>query len=192
MAQLNLTASESVTFPEAIALTQQLLEQIEAGISEAEIQQAVTSLVRSTSGARGFFVTYLTSDRPLADHPSQAVIQALQTSPEIVGELLVKNVAMSAAMAVTHRRNNDQEDTGGELGSPPRAVRMAQSSQKTCRRSANLIKQVQIDSIADKLEQLRASAATDSGNYQAFLQRWDYDTEQRQAILEAINKCLTP
>lgn len=173
MTQPNLTASASVSFQEAIALTQTLLEKMEAGLNEKEAEQAVTSLVRSENGARGFFVTYLTSG-PLADHPSPAVIRALQTSPAIVSELLVKNVAMSAAMAVTHRRNHDEE--------------MAQSSERTCRRSADLIKQVQIASISNKIEQLRESAATQKGDYQAFLQRWGYDAEHRQAMINALDK----
>jgi uncharacterized membrane protein (DUF441 family) len=53
---------ESVTFEEAIAFTQSLMSQIEAGeVSPSEIRNAIAQLVKSENGARGFFVTYLTS-----------------------------------------------------------------------------------------------------------------------------------
>ena len=99
----DLLASESITFEGAIALTQSLLSEIEDDrLSQTEIEQAVASLVKTQNGARGFFVTYLTDDRPMADQPSPGVLDALREDPEIVAELLVKNLAMSAAMVVHH------------------------------------------------------------------------------------------
>jgi len=66
----SLLASESITFEGAIELTQSLLSLIEADqLSEADIEQAVRSLVKTQNGARGFFVTYLTDDLPEADQP---------------------------------------------------------------------------------------------------------------------------
>jgi hypothetical protein len=169
------------SFEEAIAFTNSLLDRMEAGkLTEAEIEEAIASLVQSENGARGFFVTYLTDDRSLADNPSNAVIQALKSSPEIVSELLVKNVAMSAAMAVTHRRNGDEE--------------MAQSSDRVRRRTFNLIGQVQLDSVFDRLEKLKESVTTGAGAYQSFLERWGYDREQKQVIENALvgAQCLRP
>ncbi|WP_377475201.1 hypothetical protein [Microcoleus anatoxicus] len=85
----DLLASENITFEGAIALTQSLLSEIEADrLSQAQIQQAVASLVNTHNGARGFFVTYLTDDRHLADEPSPGVLDALREAPEIVAELL--------------------------------------------------------------------------------------------------------
>jgi hypothetical protein len=75
MAEPNLTSedvsSEDLTFEQAIALTQSLLTQMEQGkLSEAEIGEAIAPLVSSMNGARGFFVTYLSDERAIADHPS--------------------------------------------------------------------------------------------------------------------------
>jgi hypothetical protein len=167
--------AEAATFEQAIALTQDLLTQMPA-LPEPELQAIVTTLVSTQNGARGFFVTYLTDDRPFADQPSAAVLQALQTSPEIVSELLVKNLAMSAGMAITHRRNG-QEDR-------------AQGSDRVQRRSANLIQQLQMPEVATKVVQCQASATSGTGEYQEFLERWGYDAEQRQKIaqvMEALN-----
>ena len=165
----------SLSFPEAIAFTQSLMEKITAGkLQETEIQEQVTSLVSSQNGARGFFVTYLTSDSALADNPSPGIIKALQTSPDVVSDLLVKNVAMSAAMGITHRRNQDET--------------AAQGSDRVKRRTVNLIQQLNMDTVNQELEALKVSVNSDRGSYQEFLQRWGYDDEQKQVINQAIAK----
>ncbi len=164
---------ESVSFPEAITLTQSLLQKMEAGeLENIAIEKTISSLVATENGARGFFVTYLTDEGDLADKPTEAVIKALQSSPEIVSQLLVKNIAMSTAMAITHRRQDNET--------------MAQSSQKVSRRSAELIKQLNLDGIPQKLEKLHHSAVSGEGEYQGFLERWGYDSEQKQAIATVI------
>ncbi|OKH19854.1 hypothetical protein NIES593_20465 [Hydrococcus rivularis NIES-593] len=167
--------SESVTFEDAIALTESLLKQMSAGqLEDREIQAAITDLVKTENGARGFFVTYLTDNRPLADNPTTGVIEALKSSPEIVSELLVKNLAMSSAMVIAHRRNNDEENAKG--------------SDSVRQRTANLIQQIKSDLVAKKLKELHESAATGEGNYKDFLQRWGYDDEQKQVIQKAISE----
>jgi hypothetical protein len=168
---------ESVTFEEAIAFTQSLMSQIEAGeLSPSEISNAIAQLVKSANGARGFFVTYLTSPGALADNPSPEVIQALQSSPDTVAELLVKNLAMSAAMALTHRRNNNEQ--------------MAQGSDQVRSRTARLIKQVELPQVRTLAQQLHESAVTGEGTYKTFFQRWGYDAQQRQVMREALEQVI--
>lgn len=162
-----------ITFEEAIAATESLLEQVEANqLSPEQIHEAIAALVQSENGARGFFVTYLTSNSSLANHPSEELVQALRSSPDIVAELLAKNVAMSAAMTLTHSRNEDEA--------------MAQSSQQVRDRSATLIKLVDLEAVYDRCRKLLESAVTGAGSYQAFLDRWGYDAEQRHLICEAL------
>lgn len=168
---------DSVTFEEAIALTQSLMAQMIADeLSAPEIADAIAQLVKSENGARGFFVTYLTSEGTLADNPSAEVIQALQSSPDIVSELLVKNLAMSAAQAVTHRRNGNEE--------------MVQGSERVRSRTTHLIEQLKLPQLRDRIVALHESAATGEGSYQPFLQRWGYDTQQRQVICEALEQVM--
>ena len=172
---MNEQVSDAITFEDAIALTQSLLEKMSANqLKDTEIQSLITSLVKTENGARGFFVTYLTDERPLADNPSFGVIEALKSSPEIVGELLVKNLAMSSAMVMTHRRNQDET--------------MAKGSDSVRQRTINLIQQMRSPLISEKLKELSTSAATGEGNYQSFLQRWGYDEEQKQVIQKAISE----
>ena len=166
---------ESVTFEEAIALTQSLLSQMEAGeISPPEVSDAIAQLVKSENGARGFFVTYLTWEGTLADNPSPEVMQALQSSPDIVAELLVKNLAMSAAQALAHRRNGDEQ--------------MAQGSEQVRSRTAHLLEQLELPQVRAISLALRESAVTGAGLYKTFLQTWGYDAEQRQAICQVLDQ----
>ena len=159
------TTPEPLNFASAIAYTQELLAQ--SKISASEIAQ----LVQTEEGARGFFVTYLTSDLAV----SEEIIAGLRSHPEVVSELLVKNLAMSTAQALFHRRRQDET--------------MASSSGRVQERTAQLINLVDLDLVYEKLQQLIVTIET-GGNYQAFLERWNYDDEQKQLIKAAVNKLL--
>lgn len=166
----------SVTFEEAIALTKSLMSQLETGEVSAETAEAITELVKTENGARGFFVTYLTSVGTAADNPTPEVIQALQASPDIVAELLVKNLAMSSAMAITHRRDDNEQ--------------LAQGSDKVRIRTTRLIEQLELPQVRTLALQLRESAVTGAGYYKTFLQTWGYDAEQRDVICDVLDRVL--
>ena len=165
----------SITFENAIRQTQDLLSQIDF-LDTDTITQKITELFSTENGARGFFVTYLTSDLPYTEHPSLEVITALKTSPILVNELLVKNLAMSTAMVIYHRSQGDEEN--------------AQGSEKVQEKTGQLIKQLLSQSLGEKLQQLATSLNTGQGEYQAFLERWGYDDCQRQAIAKIIQPFL--
>ncbi len=177
MTELNLNFAQSIdsniTFEQAISKTESFLDLLSSGsLTEEEITNIVTLLVMSENGARGFFVAYLTTHKELADHPCSGVINALKSSPEIVGELLVKNLAMSTATAITHRRNNDQD--------------LAEGSDQVQRRTLILIKQVASPEITKKLSILAETLKNNQGEYQSFVTRWGYDDQQKEAILIVI------
>ncbi|WP_442923284.1 hypothetical protein [Microcoleus sp. A2-D3] len=173
----SLLASESITFEGAIELTQSLLSEIEAHrLSQAQIEQAVASLVKTPNGARGFFVTYLTDEGQVADSPSPGVIEALRSTPEIVAELLVKNLAMSAAMVVYHSRHQSEERAAG--------------SARVQGRSRNLIQILQMPACQTVASQMLASLQSASGEYEEFFQRWGYDDEQKLAIGSAVGEAI--
>lgn len=169
----NQSKTQSLSFPEAISATQSLIAQMKANeLSKVEIEQAVSSLLSTKNGGRGFFVSYLTSDESLVDNPPIGVIQGLKSSLEVASELLVKNLAMSSAMVVTHQKNNDIENVQG--------------SKKVSRRSTNLIQQLNSELIQEELLKLQTTIDNESGKYQEFLERWKYDTEQKRAMKAAI------
>jgi hypothetical protein len=172
-----LSVPDPVTFEEAIALTQTLLDHMERQeLPDAEIERVVAALITTEGGGRGFFLTYLTDERSLANQPSSAVTNALQSSPDIVSKLLVKNLAMSAAMAITHRRNQNEE--------------MAEGSDRVRSRAMHLIELVQLPGVVQEAQLLHESAATGIGEYQKFLERWGYDAEQRQAIQQVLEEAI--
>ena len=174
---MSIKIPETVTFQQAIALTESLLSQIDASaISDSETTDAIAHLVKTENGARGFFVTYLTSDVSIADNPPTSVVQALQSSPDVVAELLVKNLAMSATQAMYHRRNHKED--------------MAEDSERVRQRTERLIQLVDLSAVYDRAQKLMESATTGEGEYKAFLERWDYDAEQRQVMAQALQQII--
>ena len=166
--------SSTLSFPEAIAKTRELMLQIRDNrLSEADTKSAIADIVASKTGARGFFVAYLTSDLPLADNPSRGVVEGLQSSPEIVSDLLVKNLAMSAAMKLTHLQNSDETAAAG--------------SQRVNDRTVNLIQKLKLTEIEREAKDLESTIVGGSGNYQEFLTRWGYDRQQQAEIKKAIS-----
>jgi hypothetical protein len=174
MNQSSQSMAKSFPFSEAIAYTENLLEQmVKNQLSEAEIEKAIADIVKSQAGARGFFVAYLTGEMSLADRPTEGVIKGLQSSPEIVSDLLVKNVAMSAAMKLTHLRNQDRI--------------AAAESERVNRRTIDLIQQLNMAEIKQKVQELQSTIIREEGSYQEFITRWGYDREQQAAIQQAIS-----
>ena len=169
--------SEAITFEEALQVTHTLLGHMETGHwSDAEVETTITQLVRTMNGARGFLVVYLTDDREICDRPSPAVIQALRSSPETVSSLMVKNMAMSTGQALSHQRNQDSD--------------MAQKSQRVTCRVMHLIQQMHDPAIQAEAQRLQDTLTNGSSEYEPFLKRWNYDTEQRQAIQQAVSQLL--
>jgi hypothetical protein len=79
---------------------------------------------------------------------------------------------MSSAMAVAHRRRQDEK--------------MAASSERVRSRCVNLIQNLELPAIPTVAKEMRDSASTGSGAYQAFLDRWGYDVEQRLVIAQVL------
>lgn len=163
---------ENVTFEQAIALSQTVVNQIAQGaIADDLIEPEIAQLVASENGARGFFVTYLSDERPIADPPSAGVIAALKTAPAIVAPLMVKNLAMSTSMAIAHRRNQDEA--------------LAQGSDRVKARSAYILQAIRSNETTAQIHALITTINTQAGDYATFLKRWGYDAEQQQAIRQA-------
>ncbi|HBW87341.1 MAG TPA: hypothetical protein DEG17_00195, partial [Cyanobacteria bacterium UBA11149] len=110
------------------------------------------------------------------DNPSPEIVDGLRSSPDTVAEILVKNLAMSSAMAITHRRNSDEE--------------MARESDKVRSRTSRIIEAVALPQVREFALALRESAITGEGGYKAFLDRWQYDAQQREVICQVIDRLI--
>lgn len=169
---LEFTVPPNLTFEQAIELTHEVLS---AHPSEDVLKSVVQSLIATPNGSRGFFVVFLTEDFPQADSPG--LLEALRSNPDAISDLLTKNLAMPAAMALTHRRNGHED--------------LAASSDLTRSRTDRLIQQLRLPEIRTHLTELHDTIAEKRTNsWSAFFDRWGYDDEQRTAIGNVVNTAL--
>jgi hypothetical protein len=160
------------TFQEAMALVSERMELWDAGeLSDEVLADEVGHLVSHRDGARGFFVVSLTSDSPLMDRlPEPLVVQLRQAGMEVV-DLTVRNLAMSTAMSVHHRRQQDSTMLDGSL--------------RVRGRSLDLLAQLDPFLVKQKLEAL-LDGLKGEGEEEKFFRRWNYDDEQKQEIMKAL------
>jgi hypothetical protein len=168
------------SFPQAMEIAAQWLGLWESGeLSDEVLADRVAELVASRDGARGFFVVSLTGEIPLMDRLPEPLVAALRQAGEGVVDLTARNLAMSTAMTLHHRRSGDRERQAG--------------SERVQLRSTELLRQLEPVAVKRRLEPLLAAAsawatATEgtAAKDRAFLDKWGYDLEQRQAIVAAI------
>ncbi len=140
-------------------------------ISDEVIAEHVNALINSQDGARAFFAVSLSSDCPLMDRLPEAFVIQLRSHGEIVVDLIIKNLAMSSAMALHHERHSNKKQKAG--------------SERIKSRCIDLLRLLEPNSVKNNLGILQNSITGD-GAYKAFLDKWNYDQEQREAIQESI------
>jgi hypothetical protein len=191
-----------LSFDKALAEAPSLCQELDAGGAPASL----ASILGTSAGARGFFVNWLTGEYAAADAPvpPPALCDALrkvasrgQTGLPTL-EVMVMNVAMSAATAIAHRAAGDQAQ--------------AEASDRTCTRACTLVRAMR-GSVPDLDAAVVAlGAATDAASraeteagalelleasgggflpleWLAFLGKWSYDGEQLAAVARALERC---
>ena len=139
-------------------------------ISDEVISDRIGELVKTVEGARGFFVVSLSIDCPLMDRVPDPLIFQLRRSGDIVIDLTVKNLAMSSAMIITHRKNEDSQEI---------------QSEKIRTRCIELLKLLDSNKVKKRLEVL-LEATKGIGEDLKFLNKWGYNDEQINAIAKSI------
>jgi hypothetical protein len=174
-----MSAAAEPNFQQAMEITAQWLALWEAGeLSEEVLADRVAELVASRDGARGFFVVALASDSPLLDRLPEGLLLQLRGAGDLVVDLTARNLAMSTAMVLAHGRGGDSEHQAGSL--------------RVQARSTELLRHLEPHAVRQRLEALLAAARDGRGEDVAFLARWGYDSEQRQAIVAAIEAVAEP
>lgn len=173
MSESSIDVPPRLSFEQAIQFTRFLVDRIEQGeLQGPALQAAVSGLLSTRDGARGFFVAYLTEPRPLADVPSPEILDALRTAAGVIPELLAKNLVMSATQAVVHRQKGDSESAEGS-----RRVRV---------RTTRLIIELGMPEVWQALDSLLHALDTGEGDYQVFLERWRYSAAQKAHMREVV------
>ena len=144
-------------------------------ISDEVISDRIGELIKTVEGARGFFVVSLSIDCPLMDRFPDALIFQLRSSGEIVVDLTVKNLAMSSAMIITHRKNNDP---------------LEKQSKRIKIRCIELLKILDSTQVKRRLDVL-LQATKGNGTDLKFINKWGYNEEQINAIAESIYEVAT-
>ena len=144
----------------------------EGTLSDEVMADRIAELVESQDGARGFFVISLSGDWPLMDRLPDPIIFKLRNAGELVVELAVKNLVMSSAMSVEHKRNKNSKNFAG--------------SKKVSRRCIELLKLLEPNKVKNHLESV-LEGTQGKGNFVSFFNRWGYDNEQKDEIKKNIN-----
>ncbi len=140
-------------------------------LSDEVLADKVSKLLTSKDGARGFFVISLSGDCPLLDRLPDPLIVQLQSAGEVVVDLTVRNMAMSKAMAIHHQRKAD--------------FKQKDRSERVTSRCIDILRLLESKAVKKRIEQL-LDALKGKGEDVNFLERWNYDEEQKKAIKNCI------
>jgi hypothetical protein len=164
--------SKPLTFQEAIAQSSEWIGLWDAEeLSDDVLADYVGDLVRHRDGARGFFVASLTGESPLMDRLPESLVLKLREAGREVVDLTARNLAMSTAMTVQHRRTNELELLSG--------------SEKVQSRSKELLRQLDPHLVKEKLDSLLVGLDGE-GVEKDFYERWGYDSEQKLEIKQKL------
>lgn len=175
--------SNNLTFDKAISVSTDLIYSVETGETTAESAvEHLSNIVASTNGARGFFVALLTGESNLANDLPEPFLNAFREHADIVCDLLVKNLIMSATMAITHNRN-------GDFNMEVQSLAVNDKTKKIIRRLDNEAMARHILSMTDAIKHKLQTGDDEHGSdYSPFLARWRYDAEQLKFGLKALSE----
>ena len=138
-------ASQQPSFQQAMEITASWLQQWDnEEISDEVLADRIGEMVVSRDGARGFFVVSLAGDSALMDRLPDAVVGQLRQAGAGVVDLSVRNLAMSTAMGVAHRRSGDTAQQAG--------------SERVSSRCTELLRLLEPGLVKERLEQLLEAA----------------------------------
>jgi len=198
------STNSSISFEQAVHEAAQLLGEIDSDrMDDNAVCESVASLVETSAGARGFFVTYLTDEKRTGDEHRDAVVEGLKKSPQIVNDLIAKNLVMSSAMALTHMRNDADQLLVGSERVNRRCMSLALRLNDIEGNLDSMLAAVE-SVLAQKHDAFDAEStlskysfgvggpinAEIKADYEEFLRKWKYDSGQLKAARDSLQKVL--
>ena len=144
----------------------------EGELSDEVLADRIAELLSTKNGTRGFFVISLSSDSPLMDRLPETLIFQLREAGENIVDITTKNFAMSTAMSIHHKKN--------------RNLQQQSRSKKIQRRCIEILRVLDTHSVRESLESL-FKATKGKGKYVNFVNRCNFDDEQKKEIASEIN-----
>ena len=167
-----MTSATEAIFRQAMETTASWLQSWErCEISDEVLADRVAELISDTAGARGFFAVSLAGNSPLIDRLPDPLLIKLRAAGKKLVDLIVRNLAMSAAMSIYHRSRGSTDQMEG--------------SERVNNRCTELLRLLDSNTVKARLEALLKAIVMGCGEDMLFLDRWDYSVEQRRAIQES-------
>jgi hypothetical protein len=166
----------SATFEHAIEEATALFGSIDSGMSEENARKVIAALLQAVPTARGFFVALLTNEFKVSDQPPAFLLEELQVASAVTFPLIAKNLVMSSASKLIHERNKDEQNARG--------------SEQVIRRTSGIISSLNDSILNQHLEDMRKALAGEQTSFSDFVNRMNYDLEQRNAASAAIGQLI--
>ena len=140
-------------------------------LSEEVLSDRIAELIKTRNGLRGFFA-YALSDKDcfLLDKLPFSLIYKLNEGGDVIAEIVVKNLIMSSAQIIIHRRENNQE--------------YEETSENISDRCKGILRQLDTKLVAKSVNQV-IKDLDNMGN--SFDNSIKYDLEQKEYIKKQIH-----
>ncbi|GCE65213.1 hypothetical protein OMCYN_01148 [cyanobiont of Ornithocercus magnificus] len=168
-----MTSATEETFQQAMETTANWLQSWErCEVSDEVLADRVAELISDSAGARGFFAITLAGNSPLIDRLPDPILIKLRAAGRKLVDLIVRNLAMSAAMSIYHRNRGSTDQVEG--------------SERVNGRCTELLRLLDSNMVKARLDILLEAIVMECGEDMLFLNRWNYSLEQKRAIQESV------
>jgi len=162
---------KEASFTQAINISAQWCKEWgEDLLSEEVLADRIAELIKTKNGIRGFFA-YALSDKDcfLLDKLSFSLIYKLNESGDTVAEIVVKNLIMSSAQIIIHRRDKNHE--------------YEMTSENISDRCKSILRLLETKSVAKAVNQVLRDLDNMGNSFDNSLK---YDSEQKKFIKKQI------
>ena len=164
---------KETSFTQAINISAKWCKELEEDLlSEEVFADRISELIKTKNGARGFFAYTLSDTKcTLLDKLPSSLIFILRERGEHIVEITIKNLFMSSAQILNHKKDRNFE--------------YAERSNNISNRCINLLKALETNLVTEKINKM-LSEIDNMGN--SFDNKIKFSAEQKNFIREKINK----